>query len=117
MRISRFSPLLKPPKNTIDRLIKTSPESLLIATVAVSSVILALVGLSGRLSNWRFTTILMGLLCVNVAGLCKLQKILLELKNRQTRINEQLLQSNKLSALGEIVTGIARLFQNYKVDL
>ncbi|MEJ5300174.1 MAG: ATP-binding protein [Thermodesulforhabdaceae bacterium] len=92
-------------------LIKNPPESLLMTTIAISSIILAAMGIYSS-HSLVFTVILMGLLCINLVGLYKILKSFQKLKESQVRINDQLIQSHKLSALGEIVTGIAHEINN-----
>lgn len=91
---------------------KTKVAPLHFLSWIVISVIL--LGVSGFFCLYRSAyALLMPILVIsNIFCVYKLYKHLRYLEDRQRQINDQLVQSNKLSALGEIVTGIAHEINN-----
>ncbi|MCX7822293.1 MAG: ATP-binding protein [Syntrophobacterales bacterium] len=87
------------------------PPSFLFVWIGVSSTLLAILGSSCFHSGISIVFIF-GLLISNLLSLYGIYSSLRFLQEQQRQINEHLAQSHKLSALGEIVTGIAHEINN-----
>lgn len=106
------SPVRDDPDNSRISILKQNSRirsSLLLLWIAISSVAL---GILGIVYNGAYTAVILGVLVSNLLCLYGIYRSIHSFQEQQSRINEQLVQSHKLSSLGEIVTGIAHEINN-----
>lgn len=86
-------------------------DFLLAVSIAFLSILVTMLGVY-QARSYAVVVLMVSFAAINLLCIYKFFKRFQLLEQQQNQINEKLLQSNKLSALGEIVTGIAHEINN-----